>query len=92
VRLSLLPPSALRWPVTSPAISSNHRLKTSLNLSPGIAKPYEHAANQGLALAHFRAQREDLRDTCRLLELNLSIFGTHPRVNVGHMGDKVSLS
>jgi len=47
---------------------------------------------QGLTLAHFRAQLEDLRDTLLTLELNLSIFGTHPRVTLGCMGDKVSLS
>jgi hypothetical protein len=35
---------------------------------------------QGLALAHFRAQLEDLRDTLLTLELNVSTFGTHPRV------------
>jgi len=47
---------------------------------------------QGLTLAHFRAQLEDLRDTSLTLELNLSTCGTHPRVNLGCMGDKVSLS
>ena len=49
-------------------------------------------ASQGLTLAHFRAQLEVLRDTSLTLELNLSTFGTHPRVNLGYMGDKVSLS
>ena len=42
---------------------------------------------QGLTLAAFNAQLEDLWDTSLTLELNLSTFGTHP-----HMGDKVSLS
>jgi hypothetical protein len=31
-------------------------------------------------------------DTSLTLELNLSSFGTHPRVNLGYMGDNVSLS
>jgi hypothetical protein len=47
---------------------------------------------QGLTLAHLRAQLQDLRDTLLTSELNLSTFGTHPRVEFGHMGDKVSLS
>jgi hypothetical protein len=47
---------------------------------------------QGLTLVHFRAQLEDLRDTSLTLELNLSTFGKHPRVSMGYMGDKVSLS
>ena len=47
---------------------------------------------QGLTLAHFRAQLEDLRDTSLTLELNLSTFGTHPRINLCYMGDRVSLS
>ena len=42
--------------------------------------------------AHFTAQLEDLRVTSLMLELNLSTLGTHPRVNLGHMWDKVSLS
>jgi len=48
--------------------------------------------SQGLALAHFRAQLEDLRDTSLTLELNLSTFGPHPRENSDYVGDKVSLS
>jgi hypothetical protein len=47
---------------------------------------------QGLTLAHFRAQLEDLRDTSLTSELNLSTFGTHPWVNLGHIGDKGSSS
>ena len=38
------------------------------------------ASNQGLTLVHLRAQLEELRDTSLTLELNLSTFGTHPRV------------
>ena len=47
---------------------------------------------QGLTLAHFRAQLEDLRDTSLTLGLNLSTFETHSWVNLGQMGDSVSLS
>jgi len=47
-------------------------------------------ARQGLTLAHFRAQLEDLRDTSLTLELKLSTSGTQPRLYLGHMGDKVS--
>ena len=35
--------------------------------------------DQGLTLAHFRAQLENLRDKSLTLELNLSTFGKHPR-------------
>jgi len=49
------------------------------------------AHGQGITLARFRAQLEDLRDTLLTLELNLSTFGTHSRINLGHTGDKVSL-
>jgi len=49
-------------------------------------------ADQGLTLAHLRAQLEDFRDTTLTLELNLSTFGTHPRVGFGSMGHKLSLS
>ena len=49
-------------------------------------------AGQGLTLAHFRAQLEDLRDTSLTLELNLSTLGPHPRVTLGYMGDNLSLS
>jgi hypothetical protein len=50
------------------------------------------AARQGLTLAHFKAQLDDIRDTTLTLELNLSTFGTHPRAPLGHVGDRVSLS
>jgi hypothetical protein len=32
-----------------------------------------------------------LRNTSLTLELNLSTFRTRPRVNVGHMGDKIKV-
>jgi hypothetical protein len=41
------------------------------------------ASLQGLTLAHFKAQLEVLGDTMLPLELNLSTFRTHPRVNLG---------
>jgi len=50
------------------------------------------AQDQGLTLAHFTAQLEDLPDTSLTSELNLGTFGTHPRINLGHVRDKVSLS
>jgi len=40
--------------------------------------PRCRGAEQGLTLAHFTAQLEDLRDTSLTLELNLSIIGTYP--------------
>jgi hypothetical protein len=49
-------------------------------------------SHQGLTLALFRAQLEDLLDTSLTLQLNLSTFGTYPRVHLGCMGDKVSLT
>jgi hypothetical protein len=50
------------------------------------------APDQGLTLAHFGAQLEDLRNTLLTLELILSTFWTHPPVTLGYIGDKVSLS
>jgi hypothetical protein len=50
------------------------------------------AEGQGLTFALFRAQLEHLWDTSLTLELNLSTFGTHERVNLGYMEDKLSLS
>ena len=41
----------------------------------------QRAAGRGLTLAHFTAQLEDLRNPSLTLELNLSTFGTHPRVH-----------
>jgi len=49
------------------------------------------AVGQGLTLVQFRAQLEDLRDTSLTFEINLSTFGTHPRVNLGHNGYKSKL-
>jgi len=49
-------------------------------------------SRQGLTLAHFRAQLEDLWDTSLTLELNLSTFGARPRVTLGYVGDRVSSS
>jgi hypothetical protein len=45
---------------------------------------------QGLTLVHFSAQLEDLRDTSLTLALNLSTSTTHPRINLGNVGDKGS--
>jgi hypothetical protein len=35
---------------------------------------------------------KDLQDTSLAVQLNLSTFGTHPRINLGHAGDKASFS
>jgi len=65
-------------------------------IAPATASPSIEISlgtpGQGLTLAHFRAQLEDLQDASPTLELNVSTFGTHPQVNSGHMGDKGSLS
>ena len=59
---------------------------------PPLPPHPDSAAAQGLTLAHFTAQLEDFRDTSLTSELNLSTFGSHSRVTLGHMEDKVSLS
>jgi len=50
------------------------------------------SSSQGLTHAHFTAKLEDLRETLIPLDLNLSTFGTGPRVTLGYKGDTVSLS
>jgi len=50
------------------------------------------ASAQGRTLVHFRAQLECLRHTSLKSEFTMSTSGTHSRVNLGDMGDKVSLS
>jgi len=54
--------------------------------------PFTTTTQQRLTLVHFSAQLEDLRDASLTLELILSIYGQHPRVNLDYVGDKVSLS
>jgi hypothetical protein len=66
------------------------RTFSSQDLNPAAADGT--GKRQGLTLAHFKAQREDLRDTSLTLQLNLSTFGPRPRINLGHMGDKLSSS
>jgi len=68
---------------------------TSLNGDPRGEKESDAdgrrmSRRQGLTLAHFRAQLEALRDTSLTLELNLSTFGQHPPIHLGHQGDNVS--
>ena len=64
--------------------SGSSRFSTPLMLS---------AFSQGLALAHFSAQREELRDgnTSLPFELNLSTFWPRPRVKVGCNGGQSEL-
>jgi hypothetical protein len=69
-----------------PGSSSGH---CSLATSTSALASLLAARGQGLTLAHFRAQLEDLRDTSLTFELNMGTFGSHPRVQLGHMGDKV---
>jgi len=57
-----------------------------------VRTPQSASVTQGLTLAYFKAQFEDLRDTSLPIGLNLSTFGTRPRLKVGYIGDKVSLS
>jgi hypothetical protein len=47
---------------------------------------------RGLHSLTSAARFEDLRDTTLMSELKLSVFGPHPRVDLGDMGDKVSSS
>jgi hypothetical protein len=49
------------------------------------------ATGQGLTLAHFTDQLEDLRDTSLMLELNWSTFGPHPRLRWVLWGTKLKL-
>jgi hypothetical protein len=65
--------------------------RTSVGMHKG-ADTIDTGLGQGLTLVRFRAQLEDLRDTSLTLQLNLSTLGTHPRVNLDHIGDKESLS
>jgi hypothetical protein len=84
--------SADQWCHISTGWSPNVRSISSSSLRPpSMATRTTAPSTQGLTLAHFRAQLEDLRDTSLTLELNLSTFGTHPPVNLGIWGTKVRL-
>jgi hypothetical protein len=72
------------------AVNTNFTLSTAMCAGKRIVR--EEGVWQGLTLAHFRTQLQDLRDTSLTSELDLSTLGTPPRVNLGHMGDNVSLS
>jgi len=77
----------------SPCQQGDHRAAAAHGgVGGGAAEQSARGRGKGLTLAHFRAQLEDLRDTSPTIELKLSTFGTHPRVNLGHMGDKGSSS
>jgi len=67
-------------PMTMTASAAAHARRAAVMATSG----------QGLTLADFRAQLEDLGDISPTLELNLSTFRTRPRVNLSHMGDKAS--
>ena len=64
-----------------------------LNSPTACRKLWMSPWNQGLI--HSLTSELNFRtfgNTSLTLELNLSTFGTHPRINLGYMGDKVSLS
>jgi len=68
---------------------------SDVDLLERVDPPGVHARGLGpgaYTRSHFRAQLEDLRDTSLTLELNLSTFGTHPRVKSGYMRDNASSS
>jgi hypothetical protein len=74
--------------VVSDVAGTRHRQRGSHRCSFSSSPFFPGASGapaQGLTLAHFRAQPEHLRDTSLTLELNLSTFGTHPRVNLDYM-------
>ena len=48
--------------------------------------------NQGLILAHFKAQLEDLREHIAPDRAQLVHLPTHPPLNLSCMGDKVCIS
>jgi hypothetical protein len=53
----------------------------------------EHAVGgRGLHSLTSQLNLRNFKNTSLPLELNLSTFGTHPRVDFGHMGGTVSLS
>jgi hypothetical protein len=56
-------------------------------VSEGVAA----TATRGLHSLTSELNLRTFGDTSLTVELNLSTFETHPRVNLGHMGDKVSL-
>jgi len=66
-----------------PAPGPPSRVRLNLNF-------FEGAQSTGLHSLAPAAQLEDLRDTSLTLELSLSTFGPHPRVNLGGVGDNVS--
>jgi hypothetical protein len=72
--------------------ASPARALSASTVSGVRAASSSRACVQGLTLDHFSVQLEDLRDTSLTLELNLSTFGTHPRVNLDYSWDKVGLS
>jgi hypothetical protein len=69
----------------SNAMSSSHNPNA-------MGASHDTAVSAGAYTRSLQSSIELLRDTSLTLELNLSIFGTHPRVNSGDLGDKVSSS
>jgi hypothetical protein len=52
----------------------------------------QHAAGRGLHSLTSELNLRTFRKTSLPLELNLSTSGPHPRINLGYVGNKVSLS
>jgi len=60
--------------------------------APGLGLGLGLPGDRGLHSLTSELNFEDLQDTSLTIELNLSTFGTHPRVKLSSMGDKVRLS
>jgi hypothetical protein len=76
---------------SSGVASTSSAASAAASTAPSPPAASSSSLDQGLTLAHFRAQLEDDRDTSLAVELNLSTFETHPRVKLGCKGDKVSI-
>jgi hypothetical protein len=57
----------------------------------GIQLAQQAPKGRGLHCFTSELNLRTFRDAMLTLQLNLSTFGTHPRVNLGHMGDKREL-
>jgi hypothetical protein len=95
-------PCPLRWSVLTgegPHVrhGAGHEQLAQFSVSAGgrggdgIVSQVEAPGGQGLTLAHFSAQLEDLQDASLIITLNLSTFETSMG-KVGSFGDKVSVS
>ena len=58
----------------------------------GVAADVHAPVGRGLHSLTSELNLRTFGNTSLTLELNWSVFRTHPRVNLGHMGDKVLVS